>query len=323
MRRVLALVWLNCGHPEKGAALVGDDTLLAGEFRNATVNKARQDFIHSDYRAAAAKLEVVKNIGPRAAEAHKLLGSCYYELDEPKQASDEFQAALRLDPGNEQTYFNLGMLYLKYRTPELALLVFEHGLKELPDSPLLWMGMGLSQHLGERTDQAESSLKKALELDSGFTDAYVVLGDILETSNKLPDALEVFKTAIEKKPELYIGYFYYGKILLKLNEDKPSQALTALRKATELLPEFAEAHYELGRALERAGDTSGAIAEYKESTLRDPVLAGSQYRLALLYRKRGDAIRAERAMSAFKQAQAAAEGHDSVIKKLEYRLGKE
>ncbi len=321
-RRVLALVWLNCGHPEEGAALAGNEPPLAGEFRDAAVKQARQDFLHSNYRTAAGNLEVAKKMGAPGAEVHRLLGNCYYELDEPKQASDEFQAALRLDPDNEQSYFNLGMLYLKYRTPELATLVFEHGLKQLPNSALLWVGLGLSQHLAERTDQAESSLKKALELDPGLTDAYVVLGDILESANKLPDALEIFKSAIERKPDLYIGYFYYGKIILKMNESKPTEAVTALRRAIQLKPEFAEAHYELGRALEQTGDAAGAIAEYKESTLRDPALAGSQYRLALLYKKQGDAKRAELAMSAFKKAQAA-EGRDTVMKKLEYRIGKD
>jgi tetratricopeptide (TPR) repeat protein len=261
-------------------------------------------------------------MGASGAEVHRLLGNCYYELDEPKQASDEFQAALRLDPDNEQTYFNLGMLYLKYRTPELATLVFEHGLKQLPNSGLLWVGLGLSQHLAERTDQAELSLKKALELDPSLTDAYVVLGDILESANKLPDALEIFKRAIDRRPDLYIGYFYYGKIILKMNDSKPAEAVTALRKSIQLRPEFAEAHYELGRALEQTGDAAGALAEYKESALRDPAQAGSQYRLALLYKKQGDAKRAELAMSAFKKAQAA-EGRDTVMKKLEYRIAKE
>ena len=179
-RRVLALVWLNCGHPEKGAALAGDDLSFAGEFREAAVKEARQDFLHSNYRTAAGNLEVAKKMGASGAEVHRLLGNCYYELDEPKQASDEFQAALRLDPDNEQTYFNLGMLYLKYRTPGVGHAGVRDGLKQLPNSGLLWVGLGLSQHLAERTDQAELSLKKALELDPSLTDAYVVLGDILE-----------------------------------------------------------------------------------------------------------------------------------------------
>ena len=63
-----------------------------------------------------------------------------------------------------------------------------------------------------------------------------------------------------------------------MNDSKPAEAVTALRKSIQLRPEFAEADYELGRALEQTGDAAGALAEYKESALRDPAQAGSQYK---------------------------------------------
>jgi len=147
-----------------------------------------------------------------------------------------------------------------------------------------------------------------------------VLGDVLESDNKLEEALPIFQTAMQKQPELYIGYFYYGKILLKMNDGRLDQAIEALRRAVQLRSEFAEGHYELGQALEHAGRNEQAIVEYEASVERDPNLAASQYRLALLYRKRGDAARADLAMAAFKKAQSAQAG-DGVIKKLEYRIG--
>ena len=318
--RILASVWLQSGQPAKGAALVGSEPQLGRRYRDMAVRRAQDDFLRGKYEAAAAGLEAVRNLGPQDFAFHRLLGNAYYELENPQRASKEFQDALRLDPKNEQVYFNLGMLYLKFHTPELASLVFEHGLKEMPNSPLLWMGMGLTQHLAERTEKAATALKKAVELDPAFTDAYIVLGDVLESDNNLEDALPVFQTAIQKQPDLYIGYFYYGKILLKMNDGRMEQSIEALRKCTQLRPEFAEGHYELGRALEYAGHIEEAIAEYKASAERDPALAESQYRLALLYRKQGDSTHANLAMAAYKKAQAAQES-DSLMKKLEYRVG--
>ena len=319
-RRILGSVWLQSGQPAKGAALVETEPALAAQYREAALHKAREDFGRSNYQAAAAALEAVRRLGSPDFIFHNLLGTAYYELGNPEKASSEFQDALRLDPRNEQVYFNLGMLYLKFRTPELAHLVFEHGLKQLPASPLLWMGMGLTQHLADRTDEAAAALKKAIELDPAFTDAYIVLGDVLESDNKLADALPVFQAAIQKQPDLYIGYFYYGKTLLKMNDGRMQQAIEALRKAAQLRPDFAEGHYELGRALEHEGHTGEAIAEYSASAQRDPALAESQYRLALLYRKQGDTSRADLAMAAFKKAQATQQS-DTVMKKLEYRIG--
>jgi tetratricopeptide (TPR) repeat protein len=294
--------------------------ILASVELQSAMRRAKDDFLRGQYRAVTAELEAVRSLGQQDFAFHQLLGNAYYELENAQKASEEFQDALRLDPKNEQTYFNLGMLYLKFHTPELANLVFEHGLKELPNSPLLWMGMGLTQHLAERTEQAATALKKAVELDPAFTDAYIVLGDVLESDNHLEAALPVFRTAIQRQPNLYIGYFYYGKILLKMNDGRLEQAIEALRKSTQLRPEFAEGHYELGRALEHAGRNADAIAEYKLSAERDPALAASQYRLALIYRKQGDTALANLAMAAYKKAQAAQES-DSLVKKLEYRVG--
>ena len=318
--RILASICLQSGQPAKGAALVKASPELAARYRDATVQKAQEDFQRNQYQAVVAELELVRSLGPQDFNFHRLLGAAYYELDNPQKASDELQSALRLDPKNEQVYFNLGMLYLKFHTTELASLVFEHGLKELPNSPLLWMGMGLTQHLAEQTDKAAVALRKATELDPAFIDAYIVLGDVLESDNKLEEALPIFQTAMQKQPELYIGYFYYGKILLKMNDGRLDQAIEALRRAVQLRSEFAEGHYELGQALEHAGRNEQAIVEYEASVERDPNLAASQYRLALLYRKRGDAARADLAMAAFKKAQSAQEG-DGIIKKLEYRIG--
>lgn len=318
--RILASVYLQTAQPLKGAELVKREPELAARYRDAAMRQAQENFLRNRYQAAADELEAVKSLGPEDFAFHRLLGTAYYELGNAQKASDEFQSALRLEPKNEQIYFNLGMLYLKFHTPELATVVFEHGLKELPDSPLLWMGMGLTQHLADQTGKAAIALKKAIELDPAFTDAYIVLGDVLESDNKLEEALPVFRTAIDKQPNLYIGHFYYGKILLKMNDGRTEQAIKELRKAIQLRPDFAEGHYELGRALEESGHTTEAIAEYKASVEQDRDLAEGQYRLALLYRKQGDVSHANLAMAAFQKAQAAQEG-DGVMKKLEYRIG--
>jgi predicted Zn-dependent protease len=320
--RILASVCLQSGQPAKGAELAKMEPGLAAGYRDAAMRRAQQDFEDSQYQKVVTELEAVRSLESQDFTFHRMLGSAYYELGIPKKASDEFQEALRLDPKSEQVYFNLGMLYLKFHTPELATLVFEHGLKELPDSPLLWMGMGLTQHLADRTEKAAVALKKAIALAPAFTDAYIVLGDVMESDNELAEALPIFQTAIQKQPDLYIGYFYYGKILAKMNDGRMEQAIEALRKSTQLRPEFAEGHYELGWALEHAGQTEGAIAEYKASLERDPALAESNYHLAVLYLKQGDTARGNLAMAAFKKARAAQES-DGVIKKLEYRIAKQ
>ena len=136
--------------------------------------------------------------------------------------------------------------------------------------------MGLTQQLDDRTEKAAVALKKAIAWTRLLRTRISCLATSLESDNKLAEALPIFETAIQKQPDLYIGYFYYGKILAKMNDGRLEQAIQALRKSTTLRPEFAEGHYELGWALEHAGQTDEAIAEYKASLERDPALAAER-----------------------------------------------
>jgi len=53
-------------------------------------------------------------------------------------------------------------------------------------------------------------------------------------------------------------------------DDEPDQAISRLRRATELDPGYAFAHNNLGLALEASGEEETAIAEYRRATELDP-----------------------------------------------------
>ena len=251
-------------------------------------------------------------------ERHNLLGSIYAAKGDVRKASDEMQECIRLAPGDEQCYFRLGMLYLKYRTPPLATIVFGNGVERLPNSALLWLGLGVSESLDEKLEAAEASLRKAIELNSQFSDAYLLLGDILE-QEKPREALNIFRRAIAEHPDLPVAYYYYGRLALQLNEGSIQNTITILEKAVRSEPGFADSHYELGRALEQAGKTNGAIAEFEDCLRKNPKLFRARYRLAILYKKSGDAVKANNELKAFREAQKS-QDPDLELKRLEYEI---
>ena len=249
---------------------------------------------------------------------HDLLGSIYAQIGNVQKASDEMQASIKLAPDNDRSYFQLGMLYLRYRTPALAILVFENGVQRRPDSALLWLGLGVSQSLDEKIDLGEGSLKKAIELNPQFTDAYLLLGDILE-QEKPREALDIFGRTIKEHPDLAVAYYYYGRLALLLNEGSIDDVVNVLRKAVQLKPDFADGHYELGRALEQRNDVGEAVAQFEDSLRLNPSLFRAHYRLAILYRKRGEIAKAELAMKTFQQAKNSGEP-ELEIKRLDYEI---
>jgi tetratricopeptide (TPR) repeat protein len=317
-RQTLAMLLLNCGLTEKGAQLVSGDSNLSERYSNAAIARAKQEFLANKFKETVRILEAIRNLQTQDAEFHDLAGLASYETGNARKASDELQQAIKMEPRNPDRYFQLGLVYLKHHTPDLAVMVFEQGLAQMPDSAWLWLGLGLSQHLGDDTPRAQQSVEKALTLDPGLVEGYVVLGDILESDGRLSEASDVFHQAIKKKPNLYIGYFYCGKVALEAGENQTGEALAFLTKAVDLNSDFAEGHFERGRALEQSGKLQQAMAEYNTSLLKNGNLSQAHYRLALLYRKLGQARAADNELALFQKTKSKEE--DTVLEGLDYRI---
>ncbi len=128
------------------------------------------------------------------------------------------------------------MVFLKHRTTEPAIYVFENALKARPDVPKLWMGLGLSYYLASKLEQAEKALRQALALDPRYETAYIVLGDLLTQAGKVDEAVEVFRKAIDVRPDLYLPYYYYGQASARQGKENCETGIQMLKKAIALNP---------------------------------------------------------------------------------------
>lgn len=69
-----------------------------------------------------------------------------------------------------------------------------------PSDASLLIGLGVSQHLLVRDEQAAVTFRKALELDSGATQAHKFLGDIYDQRGELETALRHYEIAARQDP---------------------------------------------------------------------------------------------------------------------------
>jgi tetratricopeptide (TPR) repeat protein len=298
------------------AEQVGSDLRMHAKLQSPQILGATRLLVQIGSLNAAA--EMLKSDPADSVQRHDLLGGIYSAMGDVRGASDEWQQAVRLAPDDLNRYFRLGMLYLKYRTPALAVLVFSHGVERIPTSPLLWMALGISQCLDEELEPAEQSLHKAIALNPRFQDAYLVLGDVLE-QEKPHEALELFRRTMASDPKLPVAYYYFGRLALQLNEGPIDETIRILRKAVALDPGFADGHYELGRALEEGNNVNEAITQFEQCLRLNPKLFKAQYRLAILYKKRGELAKSTTAMKAFQLSQ---KSHDpeAEMKQLDYQI---
>lgn len=192
---------------------------------------------------------------------------------------------------------DLARVHFRVGTSHLEKGNYPEALKDLmqaetlnPKDPLIHNNLGLAYFMRERYELSESQLRKAVELDSGFTDAKNNLARVLIERNNFKEARRYLDEVVEDltypQPEkAYINYGlsyfrelkyaeardsflkainydrenclaqnYYGRCLLELQE--PSKAIQALDKAAGycLKVNFDEPIYFSAIAYYRLGD---------------------------------------------------------------------
>lgn len=125
--------------------------------------------------------------------------------------------------------------------------------------------------------------------------AQVNLGNILYQTNRIPEAMDLFKQASDIKPA--VAHYSLGNAFI--DKGRTSEAIEEYRQALRIDPAYAEAHNNLGSALLLTARISEAIAEFEEA-----VRINSDY--AEAHNNLGNALvqtgRASEAIDHYKQA---------------------
>ncbi|MGH9789496.1 MAG: tetratricopeptide repeat protein [Candidatus Acidiferrales bacterium] len=108
--------------------------------------------------------------------------------------------------------------------------------------------MGVAYQNLKRWEEAEASYKKAIELQPSNPTLYSNLGQVYVKMGKQEEARQMFDAAAQLSPE-DAASAYYNIAVTFINAGDMKAAVDPLRKATELDPSRAEAHFWLGTAL--------------------------------------------------------------------------
>lgn len=119
-------------------------------------------------------------------------------------------------------------------------------------------------------------LKKAIDLNPDFSEAYYNVGISYEQLGKHKDAIEMFKKTIELTPDdanayYALGYAYYQK-------RKYKQAIDAFENTVTLKPNNAFAFRKLGSAYLKVGEKDKAREQYQVLKQLDNQLSDELFR---------------------------------------------
>lgn len=170
-----------------------------------------------------------------------------------------------------------------------------------PGSAAAWGRFGMVAHAHELFDEAATAYRRAQALDPADVRWPYFLGDVLSVQGEELDAAEAgFRRALELRPGYAPAHWRLGAV--RITQGKPEEAARALERALELAPELQPARLALAQVRLSQGELERAESLLREVLRAEPKHAQALSTLAQVAMRqgRGDEARriAERAEAA-------------------------
>ena len=259
--RLAAPVWLPAGtriHTE----YVFDNS--AGNPRNpeSPPKRARWGFKSSD-EMADVWIQVMTHTD---TERQRLVREFRSKASTESAVGYEMQIAV--DPDNAALHDDVALLYLELGRPEAAAPHFEATARLRPNSPAALHNLGTAREAAGRQADAVALYEAAIALDPTYAPARLNLGNIWLLQGRVADAISQYREALRVQPENADAHNNLGRLLFAQGQP---EAVDHLREAIRLQPAHMAAHFNLATALlQRDGDATGAIAQFREAIRLSP-----------------------------------------------------
>ncbi|MEX1188568.1 MAG: tetratricopeptide repeat protein [Bacteroidia bacterium] len=238
--------------------------------------------------ASLSFLVITFNLNAQSLEEAKRL-----TLNEQYEAaSSAFKTLVATFPVKGDYWYYYGENCLKAEEVDSAMTLFNLGIKNEPENPLNYVGLGKALKTKGDNAAAKVQFEKALEMGKGknvdvlvkVSEAYISI----EPKN-LEKAFVLLQEAEKKEPRNARVQILTGDAFLENNDG--SNAIKYYEKAQELEPQSPQAALRLGQLWMRARNyqgkdgSKGALEFYNEAIAADPSYAPAYRELGELYAK--------------------------------------
>ena len=190
-----------------------------------------------------------------------------------------YRMLLDRDPGNAWLHATIAAGYGQMGRWSQALDHLRTAVRLDPMSAVAHRNLATGLAAANKHLDALKEYGRSLELDPGDPIAYDGLGSaFLQGNNDVPLALVAFQEAIRLDSHFANAHNNLGVALERQN--RLDEALAAYTRAADLLPSGADPRYNAGRVLEKLGRYEEALRYYRETRMLQPNDQGVQRRLA-------------------------------------------
>ena len=225
-------------------------------------------------------------------ELHNLLGDVEERAGNLVAAAGEYQRAAQMD-ASEEHLFDWGNNLVQLRAFEPAAEVFRAGIERYPKSSRIHVGLGIAQYSRGQYEDAITSFCQAVDLAPSDPRPYQFLGEMYGVApDQAPEITRRLARFVAARPRNAMAHLYYALSLWKgqpagsTPPDLP-RVEALLRRAVLLDPKLAKASLELGILLSDQQRYKEAVPALRRAAQLDPDQAQAHYRLAQAYQRTG------------------------------------
>lgn len=229
---------------------------------------------------ALAQYEAALRIAPGDAVHHYNAGNALMHLGRMDEARACFEQAVKIDPDYLSARDALGYVLYTMRRFEEAALHFAKATHRAPESAALRYSLGSALLAAGRAGDAEVAFDAALKLQPSHIDAANNLGCLLLERGEAGQAVERFSRALEYRPDNVPALLNLGNALGHLR--RFGDALVVLEKARSLAPANPDIPNIRGLVLLHLGRHEEAAGAWQEALRIAPLHVGARQNLEQL-----------------------------------------
>jgi Flp pilus assembly protein TadD len=175
---------------------------------------ADKEFREGNYDKALPLLEAIVQEAPDFYQAHRALGMIYQKQARYRDAETEYRTAADLRPNSAAPMINLGSLYIEEAAASVnqgsavvrrilneALRSLYAAVKLKPDAPFAYYLLGVTYYRSAFYEEAETHLKRTLELTPDLLDARLALANVYIRMHEWPNVVAQLDAWLQAGPD--------------------------------------------------------------------------------------------------------------------------
>jgi len=209
---------------------------------------------------------------------HFKLARLYYQNRSFIQAKREIEQAIELDSARAKYHYWRGRIFWELDYPQGTINSLKKALDYDPEYKEAYLKLGKVYFYGKKRKPSFKNLNEALRLDKLLDEAYLYKGLNYKEMGDTAEAISSLQTAVELNPDNLEGHLHLGAL-----SREPEKSIDYYSNAHNIAPRNTAALYGMAMAHQNLGETDRAIELYREIIHIDELHRNANYNLGYLY----------------------------------------